>query len=108
MHYERLLRTDPYKTKTASAITLLILGDVVSQKVMEKKAALDLRRLRNFAMMGFIIAPSLHVWYRFLNANLTSPLAKMACDQILYGPPFIAFMLSLGEILYLTPARPRD
>jgi hypothetical protein len=69
--------------------------------VVERKPALDNRRLAIFTALGFAwVAPLLHVWFGLVNrwvpaAGNVGALQRMALDQFAWAPVFIASIIGL-------------
>lgn len=83
-------------TKVVTAVTIVSLGDMTCQK-LEKGSAmapLDLRRTARMAAWTALITPLIHRWYNLLLATFpTSPLGRMAADQIIFAPTSLAGFL---------------
>lgn len=97
--YQLLLVNHPLKTKAASNVFLLIVGDQITQNLIEKNKKIDLLRTCKIASMGLFIGPSLHYWYGFLNKNISSAVLKVVCDQTIYSPLFIPLLISYNALL---------
>lgn len=88
--YNALLEKNPLVTKIATSGILGGLGDIVSQKISNKDAALDLRRLIMFTIAAaFYFAPVIGAWFSLLN-SLSVPgsagakaVVMIAVDQTL-------------------------
>ncbi|XP_011496434.1 PREDICTED: protein Mpv17 [Ceratosolen solmsi marchali] len=100
--YTKLLAKYPLGMQALQAGALLGLGDQIAQNYIEKRSAknLDLIRTAQFAGIGFFIAgPATRTWYGILDKYFGSKgvivvLKKVACDQLLFAPVFIAILLS--------------
>ncbi|PRP84936.1 Mpv17 / PMP22 family protein [Planoprotostelium fungivorum] len=65
--YIHLLKTVPIQTKTGTAIVLGFLGNIVTQKVFEKKATFEWGRAGKVLAYYAIMMPIAHYWYKFLD-----------------------------------------
>jgi len=107
--YVHLLKTYPAITKITSGGILVGIGDVISQKLIEKKQILDTTRTLRFAGIAFfVITPCTRTWVdiilpkMFKEKKATTKLAlkKMLADILLYGP--IVTTLQVGLNMYLS------
>lgn len=91
----------PVVTQVCTTATLMATGDVIAQKVIEKKESLDYARTARFFCIGIIyVGPVLRTWYhkldRILPQNLTyRGLKMMAVDQGLFTPIFVPGFLAV-------------
>ncbi|KAL3148269.1 hypothetical protein ABBQ38_013735 [Trebouxia sp. C0009 RCD-2024] len=98
--YLRLLESSPLFTKAWTAGLLNGLGDLVSQKFVEKNDNLDLKRLGIFTLLGSVlVGPGLHFWYGFIGRTVTATgttgaLIRLGLDQLLWAPVFISTFLA--------------
>lgn len=84
----------------------MALGDVLAQTFVEKKTFADFnaKRTLRFAVFGtFFGGPVFCLWYMKLAKLFAhtryAPLKMVACDQLLFAPPFIAYFLTGLELL---------
>jgi len=98
--YMRLLSRYPLAVQSVQTGLLCGTGDVISQTLIEKRAALDPWRSAKFAAIGSLwIAPLIRFWYLRLekmfgvSVALVPTLKKVATDQIVMAP-----FMSLGII----------
>jgi hypothetical protein len=103
--YLRSLETNPILTKSITAAVLNAIGDLIAQFAVEKKDKLDVGRFVRFAALGFLmIGPVLHYWYG-LNASIApgtgtgAALIRLAMDQLLFAPPFVALNFATLKVL---------
>ncbi|KAJ1158616.1 hypothetical protein NDU88_011304 [Pleurodeles waltl] len=90
--YQQLLSRHPWKTQLATAGTLMGVGDVISQQLVERKGLKDHDTTRTLKMMsiGFcFVGPVVGKWYQTLDrvvpgSNKTVALKKMLLDQIMW------------------------
>lgn len=80
----------PGLTQGAVASVLQVTGDVIAQKVFEKRENLDLRRSFKFAVLGFFSGYVQMKWYgylytRFQGKNLVRTLKKLAGEFPLHA-----------------------
>ncbi len=87
----------PYPTQMATACFLWGLGDVITQKVVEKRPKIDDRRFTSLTAYGAVVAGPLYCWwYNWLEhatKSLAIPgamgkflMAKICADQFLFEP----------------------
>ena len=85
-------------TKAATSAVLSAAGDVIAQTAVDGKplSAVDWARAGRFATLGAaLVGPALHFWYGALGRAVPAPgtggaLARLAADQLLFAPCFIA------------------
>ncbi|KAK9762215.1 Protein required for ethanol metabolism [Basidiobolus ranarum] len=104
--YSRNLERRPFLVKSVSTATIVALGDVACQKLVEKKPQLD--RARTLRMMihgGLIMGPALSFWHPFLErlVRVRNPqlalLCRVAIDQTVYAPFIVGvFFISQGVL----------
>uniref|UniRef100_UPI00358E78BE protein Mpv17 n=1 Tax=Myxine glutinosa TaxID=7769 RepID=UPI00358E78BE len=89
------------------AATLMMLGDVISQQVVESRGFKhhDWPRSGRMAFIGLIyIGPCVTLWYRALDylvhgTSKTAALKKMLLDQIICAPTLLGGFLTLMGVL---------
>lgn len=94
------------RTSAVSAGTLMSLGDFLAQTVIERRSVNEYepkRTLRFFTFGICFVGPACSLWYTFLarrfGAAKFSTVKMVACDQLLYAPPFLASFLTGMELL---------
>uniref|UniRef100_A0A8C4ND79 Mitochondrial inner membrane protein Mpv17 n=1 Tax=Eptatretus burgeri TaxID=7764 RepID=A0A8C4ND79_EPTBU len=105
--YQTLLKKHPVKTQVCSAATLMMLGDVISQQVVENRGFKhhDWPRSGRMAFIGLIyIGPCITLWYRALDylvhgTSKTTALKKMLLDQIICAPTILGGFLTFMGVL---------
>ena len=113
--YNDALEKSPLVTKSITTAVLSLVADVICQKAFPNKASsqgggkggegsrevgLDLQRVGKFTLLGLVlVGPSLHRWYGFLNSFSKNSLVKLALDQLLFAPVFVATFLSSALLL---------
>ncbi|XP_078503304.1 mitochondrial inner membrane protein Mpv17 isoform X2 [Lissotriton helveticus] len=105
--YQKLLSRHPWKTQTATAGTLMGVGDVISQQVVEKKGLKEHDTTRTIKMMSigfFFVGPVLGKWYKSLDrmvpgSGKTVAVKKMLLDQVVLCPVFLGCFLTIAGVL---------
>lgn len=104
--YQRALQVHPVRTAALSAGTLMTLGDAIAQTLVEKKplSKFEFKRSLRFLVFGtFLAGPLFSIWYtklaRTFGHTRYATLKMVACDQLLFAPPFLAYFLAVMEIL---------
>uniref|UniRef100_A0A914VSQ4 Mitochondrial inner membrane protein Mpv17 n=1 Tax=Plectus sambesii TaxID=2011161 RepID=A0A914VSQ4_9BILA len=104
--YLRMSSQHPWKTTIVGTGLLMATGDLISQKVVEKKPSIELSRTMRFAALGvFYVAPVSRAWFVFLQRNvngstpLIAVLKRVACDQFLFAPLSLTTFLFLNSLL---------
>lgn len=92
--YSAMLEKHPVLTKGLSSALIVAGGDAFCQLVIEDGTFDMFRCFRMFVIGGCLVAPALHFWYGSLNrwmpgSGLKPVLARLACDQAIFGPLFI-------------------
>ncbi|GLG92851.1 Uncharacterized protein GBIM_00409 [Gryllus bimaculatus] len=102
----RWLQKHPTVFESLQAACVMTAGDLIAQKLVEKKDGVDLKRTAVFASFGlFIAGPIASTWYHFLDSKISfcwpriqRGLMKMVADQILMAPAILAVCLSYLEL----------
>ncbi len=107
-HYTEALEKKPILTKSITAGVLSFIADVICQKGFgstpnegnkegtKVTKVLDFPRIGKFTFLGVaLVGPLLHFWYgglarRIPGVDLVSTLKRLALDQLLFAPAFIA------------------
>jgi len=91
---------------------LMILGDVICQTYVEKKALkeVDTYRALKFGAIGAVyVGPIISTWYRFLERAIVfksaglQAVGKMAVDQIFLAPTFLYSFLWINGLTSFKP-----
>ncbi|KAH9086862.1 hypothetical protein Ae201684P_000280 [Aphanomyces euteiches] len=104
--YLKLLETHPLTTKAITSAGIAGTGDFICQTAFESKP-FDVRRFVTFTTLGGVfIAPTLHVWYGFLNRVVVGTTTKavatrLVLDQFVFSPTFLATFF--GVLLVVSP-----
>lgn len=93
--YNMWLDKQPLLTKMGTSIVLATTGDLICQLAFEDKAYSFRRSVEIMTLGAFLIGPAFHYWYTFLaqfipGNSWASIFKRLAMDQILFGPTFIA------------------
>ncbi|RHY25935.1 hypothetical protein DYB32_008004 [Aphanomyces invadans] len=104
--YKHYLETYPLTTKCLTSAGIAGTGDVLCQAAFESKP-FNVQRFATFtALGGVFIAPTLHVWYGFLNrvvsgTAVTAVATRLVLDQFVFAPTFLASFF--GVLLVVSP-----
>ncbi|XP_064478818.1 protein Mpv17-like [Ornithodoros turicata] len=103
--YAKLMQRHPAKTQVVTTGILMLAGDVVCQKLVEKKQTVDAERAARFFIIGVgFVGPALRTWYLYLEKLVSPkgrmiPLKKMLLDQGAFAPIFLpCFLACLGVL----------
>lgn len=102
----------PYITQGLIAAVLQTTGDLISQKLIEKKETLDVKRTRNFFIVGFFTGVILRKWYGVLDSSFQHPkkfanaVSKVGANQFLFTPIFL--FVSTGFVGFLQDGSLKD
>jgi len=98
--YNNYLQEYPLITKTVTTGLVTAGGDLLCQKYFDGKV--EKGRFLKFTFLGFVlVGPTLHYWYGFLGRripglSITSVVYRVAADQFIFAPIFLAvFMWSV-------------
>lgn len=101
--YATLMRTHPAKTQILTTGTLMLTGDVIAQKAIEKCKSVDVTRAGRFFVIGVgLVGPVIRKWYMVLErivgpGGTSVAVKKVLFDQLLFSPAFIpCFLVCLG------------
>ncbi|XP_072022517.1 mitochondrial inner membrane protein Mpv17-like [Amphiura filiformis] len=111
--YNRILNAHPFKTQVVSTGTIMLFSDIFAQQVVDRRGwkGHDFARTCRQALIGFfLVGPTLTVWYRtvdrvFKGAPKIALLKKVAADQLLFAPPFIALFFTVNGVLTGMPPK---
>ncbi|CAG2102738.1 unnamed protein product [Medioppia subpectinata] len=88
--YNRLLKAYPLVTQCTTTGVLLGAGDVIAQKVLEKRHDINWKRTAKFAAFGLLfIGPVFRNWILFLErvygtSGAFTPIKKVLTEQVSY------------------------
>ncbi|TPX31979.1 hypothetical protein SmJEL517_g04812 [Synchytrium microbalum] len=105
--YDLILNKYPILVQSLTTGGFFALGDVVAQHLVEHQSKHDFGRTARMTFYGSVIAgPAVAVWYRYLFARtshiqsaIQATLTRVAADQLLFAPPFIAVFFTGTGIL---------
>mmetsp|Transcript_8840 Transcript_8840/g.9950 ORF Transcript_8840/g.9950 Transcript_8840/m.9950 type:complete len:194 (+) Transcript_8840:39-620(+) len=113
--YDKLLASDPVKTKMLTSGFMFACGDLICQVFLNgrkdgSRPKVDWRRFTKMVLIGtFVLAPTLHVWYGYVAAAFTAKfpklsalqkaLAAMVIDQTVFTIPFSFVLLFVINFL---------
>lgn len=104
--YARVMRDHPVKTQLITTATVMLSGDLIAQKVLERRTSIDVPRAARFFIMGIgFVGPVLRVWYLTLErvvgvgSGRAVVIKKVLLDQGVFTPVFIpSFLVTLGAL----------
>lgn len=104
--YARVMRDHPVKTQLITTGTVMLSGDLIAQKVLERRSTVDVPRAARFFVMGVgFVGPILRVWYITLERLVGTTggramvIKKVLLDQGVFTPVFIpSFLSALGAL----------
>uniref|UniRef100_A0A161MKP5 Mitochondrial inner membrane protein Mpv17 n=1 Tax=Triatoma infestans TaxID=30076 RepID=A0A161MKP5_TRIIF len=103
--YKQLLLKYPYRVQAVQIVGLLGLGDVIAQTVDPRTETYNGKRTLKFMSAGVFMGPSVHAWYIILermygqSQGMKTVLKKVATDQLLFAPVFLALLIVYMQIL---------
>ncbi|CAN7937652.1 unnamed protein product [Ixodes hexagonus] len=110
LFYSKLLRAHPAKTQILTTGLIMMTGDIVSQKLIERNETIDAKRAARFFSLGILYrGPVWYVWFRLLDKNIvrgSGPMAafkKVLVDQIFFRPVSLLCLLGLLAALHRRP-----
>ncbi|CAL9691881.1 unnamed protein product [Knipowitschia caucasica] len=104
--YQALITRRPWTVQIITAGSLVGLGDVASQQLIERKG-LNHNVQRTIKMMGIgfcFVGPVIGSWYKVLDklvlgTSKTAAMKKMLVDQLCFAPCFLGSFLLLSGAL---------
>ncbi|KAM4772875.1 mitochondrial inner membrane protein Mpv17 [Rhinophrynus dorsalis] len=101
--YQRLLAIHPWKVQIITAGSLVGVGDVISQQLVERRGLQghDVQRTGKMMAIGFVfVGPVVGGWYKVLDrlipgSSKSVALKKMLLDQGAFAPCFLGCFLSI-------------
>ncbi|XP_067326259.1 protein Mpv17 [Anolis sagrei] len=105
--YQRVMARHPATVQVVTAGTLMGVGDVISQQLVERRGLEGHSGRRTLRMMGIgfcFVGPVIGSWYRLLDrmvpgATRTVAFRKMLLDQGGFAPCFLGSFLALAGAL---------
>ncbi|KAM7540257.1 hypothetical protein Aperf_G00000032459 [Anoplocephala perfoliata] len=99
--YSNLLVRYPVRTQAISTAVIMGSGDIIAQKIVERKKKWDVIRTAKFSAIGLIVVgPVLNFWYAFLDRfykgqGMVRTLKMVATDQICMAPMLLTSIIGL-------------
>ncbi|CDS41086.1 protein Mpv17 [Echinococcus multilocularis] len=99
--YSNLLVKYPVRTQALSTAIIMGCGDIIAQKIVEKREW-ELSRTVKFGAIGlFVIGPTLNFWYAFLDRiyngqSVIRTLKMVATDQVVMAPILCSSIIGLA------------
>nr|CAD7433719.1 unnamed protein product [Timema monikensis] len=108
LKYQTVLTKHPYKVQSIQTSVLMLTGDVIAQRFVEKKklSEMDGYRTACFTSVGFAMGPVLQYWYTILeriagtNGKAITVVKKVLMDQIIAAPLLLAIVLTTITLLF--------
>ncbi|KAJ8377771.1 hypothetical protein AAFF_G00253870 [Aldrovandia affinis] len=105
--YQVLMSKHPWKVQIFTAGSLVGVGDVIAQQLIERRGPdnHNLQRTARMMSIGFVfVGPVLGGWYKVLDALVTggtrsAALKKMLFDQVAFAPCFLGSFLGISGVL---------
>lgn len=106
--YKNTLQRHPFIVQSVQVGTLMGIGDIIAQKCIEQRYSekpYNFKRTTNFFLLGtFFLGPVNSRWFRILDQYVKGKptqrvLKKVALDQFVYIPCFLAVFLTSLEYL---------
>ncbi|EEC13530.1 conserved hypothetical protein [Ixodes scapularis] len=103
--YTRLLQSHPIKTQIVTAGTIMLTGDVIAQKLIERRKGIDVHRAAGFFFLGLCYyGPFLVAWYvaldrwLVLGSGTSAAIKKVILDQLLCSPVYLLGFMGLKGV----------
>ncbi|XP_058249610.1 protein Mpv17 isoform X2 [Hemibagrus wyckioides] len=105
--YQVVMDKKPWTVQIITAGSLMGVGDIISQQLIERRGLNkhDIRRTTKMMSIGFFfVGPVIGGWYRVLDrlvlgSTKSSALKKMLIDQACFAPCFLGTFLGICGIL---------
>uniref|UniRef100_A0A8C6T8P5 Mitochondrial inner membrane protein Mpv17 n=1 Tax=Neogobius melanostomus TaxID=47308 RepID=A0A8C6T8P5_9GOBI len=105
--YQALMSRRPWTVQIITAGTLVGVGDVISQQLLERKGLSNhnLQRTAKMMSIGFcFVGPVVGSWYKVLDrlvvgTTKSAAMKKMLMDQLCFAPCFLGCFLGLSGAL---------
>uniref|UniRef100_A0A8C6W1R5 Mitochondrial inner membrane protein Mpv17 n=1 Tax=Nannospalax galili TaxID=1026970 RepID=A0A8C6W1R5_NANGA len=105
--YQRALAAHPWKVQVLTAGSLMGLGDIISQQLVERRGLQEHQAGRTLTMVSLgcgFVGPVVGGWYKVLDRFIpgttkVDALKKMLLDQGAFAPCFLGCFLPLVGIL---------
>ncbi|XP_077529461.1 mitochondrial inner membrane protein Mpv17-like [Haemaphysalis longicornis] len=105
--YVRMMRNHPVKTQLITTGTSMLSGDLIAQKLVERRSTVDIPRAARFFAMGIgYNGPVYRAWYLTLDRLIGTGSAraavvkKVVLDQAVFFPSLFlpGFLVTLGAL----------
>ncbi|CAN7939264.1 unnamed protein product [Ixodes hexagonus] len=109
LHYRNLPNVTSVITQVLAIATMLLLGDVISQTLIQRKRAIDARQAARFFVIGAVYTgPLVVTWYGLVEAvigqdGLVAVVAKVLLGQMVFLPLLLLGFIVLFDV---TQGRP--
>ncbi|KAF5907787.1 protein Mpv17, partial [Clarias magur] len=109
--YQALMTKKPWTVQIITAGSLMGVGDIISQQLVERRGLTkhSIKRTTKMMSIGFLfVGPVIGGWYRVLDrlvigTSKTTALKKMLIDQVCFAPCFLGtFLVICGTLNRLT------
>ncbi|KAM8954479.1 mitochondrial inner membrane protein Mpv17 [Pelodytes ibericus] len=109
--YQKLLAIHPWKVQIITAGSLVGVGDVISQQLVEQRGLQGHSAVRTLKMMGIgfcFVGPVVGGWYKILDriipgSSKSTAIKKMLLDQGGFAPCFLGcFLCIVGKLNHLS------
>ncbi|XP_036437076.1 protein Mpv17 [Colossoma macropomum] len=105
--YQVLMAKRPWTVQIITAGSLVGVGDVISQQLIERRGLANHSMRRTAKMMSigfFFVGPVVGGWYKVLDRIVTggtksAALKKMLVDQVCFAPCFLGTFLGISGTL---------
>ncbi|XP_072536071.1 mitochondrial inner membrane protein Mpv17 isoform X4 [Salminus brasiliensis] len=105
--YQALMAKRPWTVQIVTAGSLVGVGDVISQQLIEQRGLTNhsVKRTAKMMSIGFcFVGPVVGGWYKLLDRLVTggtkrAALKKMLIDQVCFAPCFLAAFLGISGTL---------
>ncbi|XP_067428701.1 protein Mpv17 isoform X2 [Thunnus thynnus] len=105
--YQALMNRYPWTVQIVTAGSLVGVGDVISQQLIERRglAHHNVRRTAKMMSIGFFfVGPVIGSWYKVLDklvvgGSKSAAMKKMLVDQLCFAPCFLGAFLSISGAL---------
>ncbi|XP_061785562.2 mitochondrial inner membrane protein Mpv17 isoform X1 [Nerophis lumbriciformis] len=105
--YQVLMGRHPWTVQIVTAGSLVGVGDIIAQQLIERRglAGHNVRRTAKMMSIGFFfVGPVIGSWYRVLDrlvagGSKSAAFKKMTVDQLCFAPCFLGAFLALSGVL---------
>ncbi|XP_050927700.1 protein Mpv17 isoform X2 [Lates calcarifer] len=105
--YQALMTRYPWRVQIVTAGSLVGVGDVISQQLIERRGLAQHNVQRTAKMMSigfFFVGPVIGSWYKVLDklvvgGTKSAAMKKMLVDQLCFAPCFLGAFLGLSGAL---------